>query len=632
MIKAYLNANLTDSQKAFIAFDSDTTQSMLDQLDLSVITADYGIGLPYWSKKNPKLVKDFTFLMSKLGLGTVDSSRNYARFTFNMTKLNPREVSQYRQYGKLDKMLMKLDINTYEDTLVKRPDGIHNDGIPRPGMMLAAKRKFKLDTAMLAKYERPIKQNLIKSIKKGIELGHIGESFFADEASYRIIAEYCLANYMDPDAEYNSECNFQDQRGRAVKKILKRVGNYIANKDFRAMLVMPQADKLYLDDTESLNEIFLFIAELTGHKCLGKTEADKIKAGEQAYLARELPRLSFNMSYHIARAKAIKAEFDTDKSIRELAKTSFNDHHKELHTLIWLERIYSKLDKLYALRTSRFATANYISWDIPIEIDHSMSMAQIMGALTNDIRVLESTNMIDGPIQDPWHIEGVRRNVAKAVYTPKLYGSGRSAVALVKAKSIELDKAELRALKQVEREGRFHVMLQLRDLFIAHSHVDQPIIEINTGISQFKIHVSKFKPTGYNTVVTEAYNGKQFKYSFTKDVNYIPDYKAMRTFWHTCLIHHLDSDLMDYNLMQHKDCWVLDIHDADICSPIKVSKSLKTTAAKRLEFYRDNRHTIIQKYRESIGAVSTKSDVAYMRLCKSIKDAGDIKFSKGCMK
>lgn len=603
MIKAYLDANLTSNQKDFINFSSETTQSMLNQLDLSVITADYGIGLPYWSKKNPKLVKDFTYLMSKLNLGTTDSSRNYARFVFNMTKLDPKAVREYRQHSKLDKMLMRLDINTYEDTLVKRPDGIHNDGIPRPGMMLAAKRTFKLDTAMLVKYERPIKQNLIKSIRKGIEKGNIGASFFADEANYRIVAEYCIANYMDPDAEYNSECNFQDQRGRAVKKILKRVGNYIANKDFRAMLVMPKADKLYLDDIESLNSIFLFIAELTGHKCIGKSEADKIEAGEQAYLNRELPRLDLKS----------------------------DEGRKELHELIWLERIYSRLDKLYALRKSRFATVKYISWDIPIEIDHSMSMAQIMGALTNDIRVLESTNMLEGPIQDPWHIEGVRRNVAKAVYTPKLYGSGRSAVSLVKAKSIELDKAELRVLKQVEKEGRFHVMLQLRDLFISNSHVDTPVIEIDTGITQFKVHVSKFKPAGYSTVVTEAYNGKQFKYSFTKDVNYIPDYKAMRTFWHTCLIHHLDSDLMDYNLVTNANLWALDIHDALIVSPIHAN-TFRATAAKRLEFYREHRHLIVSKYRQSIGAISTKADVAYMRLCKSIKDAGDIKFSKGCMK
>lgn len=631
MIKEYLNTKLTDKQKEFIQFNSKDTQTLLKQLDNSVITADYGIALPQLSKLNPKLVKDFTYLMYKLKMGTVNNRRNFARFEFNMTLLDPKAIKEYRELSKLDKMLMRCDINTYENTLVKRPDGIHNDGCPRPGMMLAAKRRFKLDTEMLTKYHRPIKQNLIKSIKKGIEKGTISDKFFADEASYMKVADYCLANYLDPDAEYDSECNFQDQRGRAVKKILKRVGNYISNKDFRAMLVMPTPDRLYVNDTQALDSIFLFIAELTGHKCLGLMESDKVEAGRQAYLDRELPRLAFNMSYHIAQAKETKATTGTEKSVTELARASFNDHHKELHELIWLERIYARLDRFYAMKRAKYATVDYILWDIPIEIDHSMSMAQIMGALTNDIRILESTNMIEGPIQDPWHIDNVRRNVAKAIYTPKLYGSGRSSVSLVKAKGLTLDKAEIQTLKQIEKEGRFSVMLQLRDLFITNSHVETPVVHINTGVSKFDVHVSKFKPAGYETIVTEAYNGRKFQYSFTKDVTYIPNYKAMRTFWHTGLIHHLDSDLMDHNLIVHKDKWILDIHDADILSPIHAN-AVRESAAKRLEYYRDNRHSIIANYRKSIGAISTKSDVAYMKLLASIKDAGNIPFHRGCMK
>lgn len=344
MIKDYLNNRLTDKHKLFINWDSETTQDMLSQLDFSVITADYGIGLPTWSKINPRLVKDFTYLMYKLGLGTTDTRRNYSRFEFNMTVLDPKEVLEYRSLSKIDRMLMREDINIYPNNLVKRPSGICEDGVPRPGMALAAKRQFKLDTKMLAKYFRPIKQNVIKSIKKGIEKGTISSKFFADEASYRIVAEHCLVNYLDPDATYNSEVNFQDQRARAVKKILKRVGNYIANKDFRAMLVMPTPDKLYFTDTDALDSIYLFIAELTGHKCLGLMESDKVEAGRQAYLNRELPKLN------------LKEEHD----------------RKELHELIWLERIYSRLDKFHAAQSSRLYRGDYITWDIPVEIDHSM--------------------------------------------------------------------------------------------------------------------------------------------------------------------------------------------------------------------------------------------------------------------
>ena len=43
-----------------------------------------------------------------------------------------------------------------------------------------------------------------------------------------------------------------------------------------------------------------------------------------------------------------------------------------------------------------------------------------MGALTNDKRLLESTNVIGDILTDPWNVEGVRRNAIKAAGTPVL--------------------------------------------------------------------------------------------------------------------------------------------------------------------------------------------------------------------
>ena len=96
-------------------------------------------------------------------------------------------------------------------------------------------------------------------------------------------------------------------------------------------------------------------------------------------------------------------------------------------------------------------------------------------------------------------------------------------------------------------------------------------------------------------------------------------------------MHHLDSDLMEYNLAQHSNVWALDIHDAILCSPAHAT-SFKTTAAKRLKYYNQNRFAIIQAYRQSIGAVTAKSDIQYMNLLKSIKDAGDAEFQTTLMK
>jgi hypothetical protein len=600
MIKKYLDNVLTDKHKEFLQWNTPTTQKLLNALNNSVVTQEYGVGLPYWSKQNPLLIKNFTWLMARLHLGTTTISRNYSRFEFNMAVLDHAKVLKYRIQRKLDNTLMTKDLNTYSNTLVKRNGTIHDDGIPRPGMMKASKRMFKIDTDYLEKYKRPIKQNLIKSIKKGIEKGNINDKFFSDEASYREVVNLAVEHYLNPEHTYNSEYNIQDQRGRAVKQILKRVGNYISSKDFRALLKVPTTHAVYItkDSISALEDIYYFIAELTGNKCLGGTEADKIETGRQAYLNRELPILN------------LKNEED----------------RKDLHELIWLERIYQKLN---IVLNSKLVSK--VLWDIPLEIDNAMSLAQIVGALTNDERVLKSTGVIGNILSDPWYIKGVRRLVAKTVGTPVFYGSSQSAVSLVRGKDLTLDKEELRLLKKEFSTGRFSVLKQFKDLLISNYSMPIPIININLGIYAFQIHVNKFKTAGYKTIVTEAFNGTKFKYSFTKEPELVPDYKRMKLFWATCLVHSLDSDLMEHGLNRHSAFWILDIHDADLCLPGQ-AHIIRQTKADRLKYYNRNRFQIVSSYRQSIGATTPKSDIDYMKLLKSVIDAGDQTFMRTCMK
>jgi hypothetical protein len=620
MIRKYLDKNLTLKQKEFINFYSDVTTRMLEALDKSIISNEFAISLPYWSKQNPVLVKDFTWLMHRLNYGHTQARRNFARFEFNRGLLDEGDILVYRTKHKLDKYLMTYDDQEYVDTLVKRNGKVKKDGIPRPGFNKATKREFRLDVAMLTKYRRPIIQNVIKSIKKGIELGHIKDEFFNDHASYLQLANYVVDHYIaNPNAIYNSEFNVQDQRGRAIYDILKRIGNYITSKDFRAMLVVPRADAIILrkDSTEALNDIYYFIAELTGHKCLKGTENQKITAGRQAYLNKELPKL-------------------------DLKSTEGRD---DLHELIWLERIYKRLDVLFNSKI-----ISEVVWDIPLEIDHSMSLAQIVGALTNDERVLESTNVIGTQLSDPWYIEGVRRLAAKAIGTPTFYGSSQSAISLLKSKNLlavqalgenpskqaidiakKQDKYELSLIKKEFSQGRFSVLKQFKDLLIQNYNVEKPVIDIDTGFSQFKVEVNKFKVAGHETVVTESWDGKRFKYSFTKDPTYVPDYKAMKTFWATCLVHHMDSDLLEHNLTAHPEYWALGIHDAIICLPGQASEFRKT-AAKRLKYYNTNRETIMNKYMESIGATTNKAIMQYIKLRNTVKQAEDVEFNKELMK
>ena len=100
------------------------------------------------------------------------------------------------------------------------------------------------------------------------------------------------------------------------------------------------------------------------------------------------------------------------KALHELDLTTAEDR-KHLHENIWLERMYHALDIINA--------EGGILWDIPIEIDATMSLAQIIGVLTNDRRLLDRTNVINSSnLLDAWHVEGVPRLHTKTVGTPVL--------------------------------------------------------------------------------------------------------------------------------------------------------------------------------------------------------------------
>lgn len=598
MVYGYLDKILTLKQKELINFNSDVFKSLIKAVNNSVINNTYTIGLPYWSAKDPVLVRDFTWLMYNLGLGSTKITRNYASFQLHIGNIaSKEEIDAYRKRVKLDRFVMRLDTRKYEPNLVKRNGKICRDGLDRSAMLKTSKNEFSIDTDLLDKYRRPIKKNLVKSIKKMTEKKQISKKFFRDEANYLEVVNICLDYYIaNPQAKYNSEINIQDQRGRAIKGVLKRVGNYISSKDFRALLKVPE-DKAYIlkDDENSLNSIYYFIAELTNHKCIGLTEAIKIMAGKKAYKSRELPKLDLNS----------------------------NEGLDELHVLIWLERIYSKLDELYMNGS--------VLWDIPVEIDHSMSLAQIVGALTNDERILKSTSLIGEIISDPWKIDGVKRLTAKTIGTPTFYGSSQSAIALIKAKGLPVDTKEISLVNKEFAKGRFSILKQFKDLMIKNYNIHKPIIDIDTGISKYTIHVNKWKKAGTKIVVTEAFDGKKFRHSFTHIPETVPDYKAMRTFWATNLVHHLDSDLMEYNLKQHSNAWALDIHDAILCLP-KDAISFRTSAAKRLKFYNENRFKIIYNYMKSIGAVTPRAQLQYIRLLSNIVDAENVTFSRNCMK
>ena len=102
------------------------------------------------------------------------------------------------------------------------------------------------------------------------------------------------------------------------------------------------------------NAVFLFIAELTGSFVPGSgTEEDKILCGKKDYLSSHLPELDLN-----------------DEGDR-----------KDLHEVVWLERLYEDLDRYFdisgshlmrylALDGEHYHTESF-KWTVPLELDAS---------------------------------------------------------------------------------------------------------------------------------------------------------------------------------------------------------------------------------------------------------------------
>ena len=101
--------------------------------------------------------------------------------------------------------------------------------------------------------------------------------------------------------------------------------------------------------------VFLFIAELNGSFTPGSgTEVDKIRCGQEDYV---------NSRYHTL-------DLDNDED------------RKDLHENMWLERLYSELDRYFdiplgfkgdrpsALNSRRYRAHSY-KWTVPIELDAS---------------------------------------------------------------------------------------------------------------------------------------------------------------------------------------------------------------------------------------------------------------------
>ena len=616
MIKEYIEEHLSQSDKDFMDIESDVAQRMLSTLDRNLVDGTNSLGLPYWAKQSPQLVRRFTYVMLTNKMGTTKVKRKWSEFIFDMSLLNQEDILAYRTLRKLSKYTSRLDTKEYPNDLVKSNGTIKKTGLRRLGFAIAAKRRYKFDTAYITKYRELIKSNLIKSITKGIESGKIKDKFLEDKANYSEVTDYVIDYYLlDNEREYNNEYNISDSRGRAILQSAKRLGNIISSKDFRAIMRVNEPILVNRDNKEQMNDIYYFIAELCGSKA--KSEITKIAVGKRFYKARKLPTLCAD----------------------------------ELHEHIWLERIYAKLDRLYE------GNLKFVQWDIPLEIDASMSIAQIAGALVNDQRLLERTNALGSEITDPWYIDGVRRLSGKFIGTPTFYGSSQSATSLLRKRNFTYvqilekhcldngtkptkaqldeagrkDQAELVEIRKEFNEGGLSVLKQLKNALINGYSNHKPSINVKIWNDSFNVEANKWKRSGTKIVVTEVYTTKGFKKSFTHEPKLIPDYAHMKLYWATCLIHGIDSQIMNNIIYKMIDEWIISIHDAALALP-GIAGRIRKSYAIELKQVNIERKSILNNYRVSIGATALKDNVAFMKLDKAVQQAPDEAYNACAMK
>lgn len=198
---------------------------------------------PYWAAKfnNPKV---FNLVLISLSNGKWINShsipaRNWSEIHINEDKLlefvSEEELQRIRAFHKFTQYVPKCE----ESTLVNkvRVNGkIKETGIRRPGFMAAGNTKFRYDIEMMEAYIDPIGKNLTKSMDK---LAKIYPEMRHDMASYDTINIEILEYMIATNETYTRGDNYCDSRGRAISSVLGKVANPLSDKDFRALLVIP---------------------------------------------------------------------------------------------------------------------------------------------------------------------------------------------------------------------------------------------------------------------------------------------------------------------------------------------------------------------------------------------------------
>ena len=590
MLYSILYEVLSEPQKTYIQWNSAFTDKVVFALDYAMVNGQWSISSPYYAQQNPQLFANISFAFSEIGVCKSHVTKNFAKLEllegFVYSYIDKDAVDAYRIQERVSKYTLQLDTDKPIVNLTKTCYGIKDTGLVRRGFAKCAKTQFKFDTEYLVRYMEPIVHNAVKGILKSIDKGTINKDLLmANKANYFSVAKYVIEGYIaHPNKVYNMGQNISDSRGRCSYTHLSKLLNPVSSKDGRACMSLVNGIFIRTTDKEALKDIYYFIAELVGSKA--ESETAKIFAGRMAYKNKTLPTLDLTI----------------------------DEGRKELHELIWLERIYSKLDLLFS---SRFGG---IYWDIPVEIDQGASIMQYAGAYTNYQPLLERTNAYGSKISDPWFIPGVPRLMGKTVFTPTFYGSAQAPIKLLKDKGLTPTNEELIAINKEYEKGTFSVIKLLKDALIRNCNVTTPWVQVTIGDETFGVPVNKFKRIATGEVdVTKAWDSdsSSWRYSITHKVESIPDYDAFKTFTATLLIH--NSDSQDFNAVAENFDNIITIHDAVLTLPGQ-GVAIRNFVAKRLNSCRLKRRETLTKFCKSLGIQGRKADVAFMKLYEATKD------------
>ena len=534
------------------------------------------ISTPYWFDRfnDPRAFNQFLKRVSDAGWvhSLVVSGRHWAEMSLVETKLisylDKEDLIAIRRDDKFTKYRMIND-TTIRSGRKTRQNGItHDTGLVRNGFAKSGTAPFKYDTSILHKYYEAIILNTVKGMHKiAIDMAKRGKFLVEDGADYTSISKDIIDFHMySADMEFTLGANYNDSRGRAISSSLARIFNPIGFKDARALLIQVPAIPVLPEEVEDTKfATYLFIAELLGVKEADSEEA-KAEIGKQFYIERKLPKLDLALEHD----------------------------RKELHELVWLERLYAELDAL-----SNHAGSTPYQWSVPIELDFGASMLQIEGALLNDRNLLTITNAIEGSITDPWKVDKLTRPMVKFASTPYLYGSSAPVRELWTKNKIKGYTAEQVGIMNYElNSGKYALASQFKNLIIDNVQ-PQEHMTVTVWNDTFNIECNRYRRVGdytkrYPIYSTDSNSVEAIAHTHTSSV---PDLNQFRRYFATLLVHGIDAQIADYVALNSE--WCLTIHDAFIVSPVHALRT-RRLATSQLELVNKNRESIINNYFRSI--------------------------------